>query len=52
MLQRNVDLFPAREDYVAERKKARVADLDDTTSELHNTYRQWKMEKQSLTENR
>ena len=48
MLQRNVDLFPAREDYVAERKKARVADLDDTTSELHATYRQWKMENNLL----
>ena len=51
MLQRNVDLFPAREDYVAERKKARVADLDDTTSELHNTYRQWKMENNLLLRN-
>ena len=51
MLQRNVDFFPAREDYVAERKKARVADLDDTTSELHNTYRQWKMENNLLLKN-
>jgi len=51
MLQRNVDFFPAREDYVAERKKARVADLDDTTSELHATYRQWKMENNLLLKN-